>query len=115
VVNAVVILTVALLLIWFGLRPAMNALLPRLEAKAEEKEATVALADATAEAATALPGVSQTALPAGEGAGAMQHLIEDMNARMRNSPLKVLEQLVEMDEEQAASILRQWMGEEEAA
>ena len=45
----------------------------------------------------------------------MQHLIEDMNARMRNSPLKVLEQLVEMDEEQAASILRQWMGEEEAA
>lgn len=115
VVNAVVILAVALLLIWFGLRPAMNALLPRLEARAEEKEAVVALADASAEAATALPGTGQTALPAGEAVGAMQHLIEDMNARMRNSPLKLLEQLVEMDEEQAASILRQWMDEEEAA
>lgn len=114
VVNAVAILAVAMLLIWFGLRPAMNALLPRLESKIEEKEAAAALPDASGEAMAALGGIGQTALPAGEP-GAMQHMLEDMNARMRNSPLKMLEQLVEMDEEQAASILRQWMSEEEAA
>ncbi len=115
VVNALAILAVALLLIWFGLRPAMNALLPRLETKTEEKEAAVALPDASGDTVAALAGIPQTALPSGEATGSMQHLIEDMNARMRNSPLKVLEQLVEMDEEQAASILRQWMSEEEAA
>jgi flagellar M-ring protein FliF len=34
---------------------------------------------------------------------------------MNKSPLKVLEQLVNLDEQQAATILRQWMKEEEAA
>ncbi len=114
VINAVAILAVAMLLIWFGLRPAMNALLPRLESKVEEPEATAALAAGSGEAVAAIGGAGQTALPTAEP-GAMQHLLEDMNARMRNSPLKVLEQLVEMDEEQAASILRQWMSEEEPA
>lgn len=112
VVNAVAILVVAILLIWFGLRPAMTALLPRLEKQAaEEAEAAALPAGAEGEVAAAL---AAGATPQVAGSG-MQHLIEDMNARMRNSPLKVLEQLVEMDEEQAATILRQWMKQEEAA
>ncbi len=112
VVNAVAILVVAILLIWFGLRPAMTALLPRLEKQAtEEAEAAALPAGVEGEAAAAL---AAGATPQVAGSG-MQHLIEDMNARMRNSPLKVLEQLVEMDEEQAATILRQWMKQEEAA
>jgi flagellar M-ring protein FliF len=112
VVNALAILVVAILLIWFGLRPAMTALLPRLEKQAaEEAEAAALPAGVEGEAAAAL---AAGATPQVAGSG-MQHLIEDMNARMRNSPLKVLEQLVEMDEEQAATILRQWMKQEEAA
>lgn len=110
VINALAILTVALLLIWFGLRPAMAALLPRIVSAATEvapeTEAAAALGALTGAAAT-------TAQLAGAGTGNMTHLLEDMTSRMNNSPLKVLEQLVQMDEEQAATILRQWMKEGE--
>lgn len=103
VINALAILVVALLLIWFGLRPAMSALLPRIQ----NPETEVAVeGDATAIAAAA--AATQIA-----GNGGMTHLIEDMTTRLNNSPLKVLEQLVQMDEEQAATILRQWMKEGE--
>jgi flagellar M-ring protein FliF len=112
VINALAILTVALLLIWFGLRPAMTALLPRIASAATE----VAPENEAAAALGALTGAAgATAQLAGAGAGNMTHLIEDMTSRMNNSPLKVLEQLVQMDEEQAATILRQWMKEGELA
>lgn len=111
VINALAILTVALLLIWFGLRPAMAALLPRIESAAS----TVAPeAEAAALGALAGAGVTgATQLAGAGGANSMTHLIEDMTSRMNNSPLKVLEQLVQMDEAQAATILRQWMKEGE--
>ncbi|MFC5069771.1 flagellar basal-body MS-ring/collar protein FliF [Flaviflagellibacter deserti] len=105
VVNALAILVVAMLLIWFGLRPAMAALLPRIEDKSVEA--------LNADGTPALEG-GQT--PQLTGAGqTMAHLLEDMTQRMNNSPMKVLEQLVQMDEEQAATILRQWMKEGEPA
>ncbi len=105
VVNALAILVVAMLLIWFGLRPAMAALLPRIEDKSVEA--------LNADGTPALEG-GQTPQLAGAGP-TMAHLLEDMTQRMNNSPMKVLEQLVQMDEEQAATILRQWMKEGEPA
>jgi flagellar M-ring protein FliF len=104
VVNALAILTVALLLIWFGLRPAMTALLPRIE----ETE--------TALAAGEMPALGHDAngTPLLAAAQSNTNLIEDLTTRMNKSPLKVLEQLVSLDEQQAATILRQWMKEEEA-
>jgi flagellar M-ring protein FliF len=105
VVNAVAILVVVMLLIWFGLRPAMAALLPRIEDKSVEA--------VNADGTPALEG-GQTPQLAGS-VPTMAHLLEDMTQRMNNSPMKVLEQLVQMDEEQAATILRQWMKEGEPA
>ncbi len=105
VVNALAILTVALLLIWFGLRPAMTALLPRSE------DAAAALA------AGETPALAHDAngTPLLAAAQSNTNLLEDLTTRMNKSPLKVLEQLVNLDEQQAATILRQWMKEEEAA
>jgi flagellar M-ring protein FliF len=105
VVNALAILVVAMLLIWFGLRPAMTALLPRLtETETPFAEEALALGND----ANGVPLLASS-VPAGT------NLLEDMTARMNKSPLKVLEQLVNLDEQQAATILRQWMKEEELA
>jgi flagellar M-ring protein FliF len=104
VLNAVTILVVTLLLIWFGLRPAARAIF-----------SAPALVSAPAEIAS-LDGL--TGAFAGEEArpqlGAWDQqsevsLIEDLTSNPRRSPQKRLEQIVEYDEEQAAAILRQWM------
>ena len=39
------------------------------------------------------------------------NLIEDVTSRMRRTPQKRLEQMVEYDDEQAAAILKQWIME----
>ncbi len=103
VVNALAILTVALLLIWFGLRPAMTALLPRIDDAAMANAGEI----------PALAGEGDMPLLASSAPG--NTMIEDLTAKLSQSPLKVLEQLVDLDDQQAATILRQWMKEEEAA
>lgn len=108
-VNAATILVVAGLLIWFGLRPAVSALLTRPPAENEAQTALVASAEADA-----------AALPAGEAIAALAappqlNLVEDLTDRMSRNPQKRLEQIIELDEEQAAAILRRWLNQEEAA
>jgi flagellar M-ring protein FliF len=115
-INAVTILIVAGLLIWFGLRPAVRAILARPEIEAENDDAAAIEA-----AMLAPPSVPAVAGPAGlpieargEGdpaaIGATDvNLIEDLTSRMNRSPQKRLEQIVEFDEAQAAAILRQWL------
>ena len=104
VLNAVTILVVSLLLIWFGLRPAARAIF-----------AAPAAISAPAEVA-ALNGFAEA--DGGEDPGlqiggwspqADVNLIEDLTNNPRRSPQKRLEQIVEFDEEQAAAILKQWM------
>lgn len=102
-INAVTILVLALLIIWFGLRPAVNAILKHREAEAAAISATEtpALAgNATAQIAEASPPVN---------------LIEGLAQAAQRSPQKKLEQLVEFDEAQAAAILKRWIREGEAA
>ncbi|VFU06932.1 Flagellar M-ring protein FliF [Methylocella tundrae] len=104
VLNAVTILVVTLLLIWFGLRPAARAILAAPAVVAGSAE-TVAL-----ENFSALDGHDETGLQLGGwGPPGEVNLIEDLTNNPRRSPQKRLEQIVEFDEEQAAAILKQWM------
>lgn len=104
VLNAVTILVVTLLLIWFGLRPAARAIFATPAAVAGPAE-MVAL-----ENFAAADGGDETGLQLGGwGPAGEVNLIEDLTNNPRRSPQKRLEQIVEFDEEQAAAILKQWM------
>ncbi|KMO36079.1 flagellar basal-body MS-ring/collar protein FliF [Methylobacterium aquaticum] len=124
-INAATILVVAGLLIWFGLRPALRAILAEPEAAqaeiaALEAAAAAALPGAAMAEAGALPAPGQAvpgqaALAGPEGVPAMASLIEDMAEKAKNSPQKRLEQMIDVDEEQVAAILKRWLMREEMA
>jgi flagellar M-ring protein FliF len=103
-INAATILIVGCLLIWFGLRPAVNAIL----ARPPEIGTELALATPAAEGAFDMAQAEQSA-------AANTNLIEDLTDQMARSPIRKLEQLVDLDEEQVANILKQWLTREEAA
>jgi flagellar M-ring protein FliF len=108
VVNAATVLGVALLLIWFGLRPFTRAMLAqRVPAAAADTALTVAEPYASPQ----LEGAAE----ATHGNWGEQNLIEDLTSKPRRSPQKRLEQIVEFDEEQAAAILKQWVHQGTAA
>lgn len=115
-INALTILIVAGLLIWFGLKPAVRAILTRPEVeRVEEAEAIEAamLAGGAVPAVAGPPSVPGAETE--ETAVSALNLIEDLTSRISNSPQKRLEQIVEFDEEQAAAILRQWLHQEARA
>ncbi|TNC09615.1 flagellar M-ring protein FliF [Methylobacterium terricola] len=126
-INAATILVVAGLLIWFGLRPALRAILAVPEAAqgeiaALEAAGAVAALPGGIEAGAlpapgAVPGAipGQPALAGPEGMPAMASLIEDMAEKAKNSPQKRLEQMIDLDEEQVAAILKRWLLREEPA
>ena len=111
IVNALAIVGIAALLIWFGLRPATRAL---LEAKGSEPAAIenlvqpqFAMAEVPAEGTGGAAGLAGAG-----GAGSAEeqpNLIADLTEKLGRTPLKRLEQLIDYDEEQAAAILKQWM------
>ncbi|WP_029005577.1 flagellar basal-body MS-ring/collar protein FliF [Azorhizobium doebereinerae] len=124
-VNALTILIVAVLLIWFGLRPALRAILARPEPdEAEAIEAAMLAAPAsdlppdqilpTSATADGLAGVTTLPAFAGGDSGPV-NLIGDVTSKVNRSPQRRLEQIVEYDEEQAAAILRQWLHQEAKA
>ncbi|MGU3358991.1 flagellar basal-body MS-ring/collar protein FliF [Methylobacterium sp. M6A4_1b] len=126
-INAGTILLVAGLLIWFGLRPAMRAILEIPAAQQEEARALAAAAEAqalsggAANAALAGPNVTALggdpdALPslAGPGQNPVASMIEDLTEKLNRSPQKRLEQMIEADEAQAAEILKRWLMREAA-
>jgi flagellar M-ring protein FliF len=88
-VNAVAIVIAAFLLVWFGLRPVLRALME--EPRAETAQAPVALE----------PGAAGPLLTGPGG--------EDEHAARRKAltPIEKLEQLVEADEEAAATMIKQ--------
>lgn len=108
VINALTILIVATLLIWFGLRPTVTAILARPEPKSEfEIAAAPALEGATA-SVDAAPGAQLES-------ATVPNLIEDLTDKMNRTPQKKLEQMIEYDEAQAVAILKQWLMQSEAA
>jgi flagellar M-ring protein FliF len=112
-INAATILIVASLLIWFGLRPAVTAILARPEPEvAYETAVTPAIEEAVASTDAMIAGITPPHL---EAAAVTPNLIEDLTDKMHRTPQKKLEQMIEFDEEQAASILKQWLMQSEAA
>ncbi|MBD1545689.1 flagellar basal-body MS-ring/collar protein FliF [Roseibium aggregatum] len=108
IINAAAILIVAGMVIWFGLRPAVAALVPK--------------------AATATAEIAEMAMmPEGgslNGEYSEQNyltspdhtaMLSDLNSKLNQSPLKKLESLLDYNEEQSAAILRQWLYESERA
>jgi flagellar M-ring protein FliF len=103
VINAAAAILVSSMLIWFGVRPAVKALL-------------APPAPAIAEAAT--PAIEATAPPALSGPdpsllleskNERDELLEALAARKDKSPQRHLQRLVDYDETHAAAILRQWV------
>ena len=102
VINAVTILAVASMLVWFGLRPAVNSILTHRAQQGQIEAAEVA---AELEAA-ALASPQELA---------ELNLVEDLEGKMQRTPQKRLEQIVRLDQMQAAAILKDWMRREETA
>ncbi len=105
VVNAATILVVALLLIWFGLRPATKAILS-LPQNGNAGLAEMAALDS-------IPDIESNAahgdrIPNWSGADE-GNLIEDLTNSSKRTPQRRLTQIVEYDESQAVAILKQWL------
>ncbi|MDQ0348951.1 flagellar basal-body MS-ring/collar protein FliF [Ancylobacter vacuolatus] len=106
-VNAATILIVAVLLIWFGLRPAVRAIVARpddaelIETSMLSGPGGIAGELTGPDGSTIAPGLNEPV-----------SLIEDLTSKMNRSPQKRLEQIIDFDEEQAAAILRQWLQQE---
>jgi flagellar M-ring protein FliF len=117
-VSAGTILVVAFLLIWFGLRPATKALLVSSKSGAEQPisflpEGAPAMGD-FADIVNAFPNSSASGglLPEGDDDS---DVLRNILARKTKNPQKMLEQLVDYDEGQAAAILKQWIRQGEKA
>ena len=104
VINAVTILAVASMLVWFGLRPAVNGILTHRAAQEQTEAAEAAQLEAAA-----------GALALADSEEAELNLVEDLEGKMQRTPQKRLEQIVRLDQMQAAAILKDWMRREEAA
>jgi flagellar M-ring protein FliF len=112
-ISAAAVITVALMLIWFGIRPATKML---LAAPPPAQEEAMTLLSAGARPALASAGASVKSLPGAESESLLieptEHsngLLEDLISRKNKGPQRQLEQLIEHDEEQAAAILKQWI------
>jgi len=100
IVNAIAAVAVVALLIWFGVRPAMRAIL-------EPQPATAAAGGALGTNAT--PDGAGAIAGGGIAGDSQPNLIADLTSKLERTPLKRLEQMTDFDEEQAAAILKQWM------
>jgi len=96
IINGAVALLIAWLLIWYGVRPMVNTM----------RETAVATTE----------GGQLIGAGAGENGGEFEvlasdnsGLVEDYQRRNENSPQERLRRLIEMDELQAAAVLKQWM------
>ena len=110
-ISAAAVITVALMLIWFGIRPATKALLALPTAA---QDTAVALLPGGGQTALGSPGAPVAALPSGESMiiepsrDEREGYLDGLVAR-KQKPQRQLEQLIEYDEAQAAAILKQWI------
>ncbi len=103
-INGGVILLVALLGLWFGVRPVVKALSPPTgigEAAGYLGADSIALPEPSLQMPMGLPMFS--------GMEPEPNLIEDLTDNNKRTPVKRLEQIVEFDEQQAVNILKLWM------
>jgi flagellar M-ring protein FliF len=112
-IKAGTVLGVAFIVIWFGLRPLTRML---IEQKTAEEAAALAAAGVDGALASGTVADATAAILSGGKPTNLEppNLIEDLTNEVRNVSQKRLEQMVELDEEQAAAILKQWMRERAA-
>lgn len=121
VINALALIVIAFVLIRFGLRPAMNAILAQsAQSAAETPMDELPMADGLPALGMMGDGLDDSGgfmpgLPATFQGEDEPSLIDDLIQRPRRSPQKRLEQMVQFDEEQAAAILKQWIQRGQAA
>lgn len=125
-VNALTILVVAVLVIWFGLKPAIRAIsAPAANDNADDAmlagdgpiELQNPMLDNDLGPLNTPPGFGAD-LVASLGYGeppANDDLFDELTRNRANSPKVRLEKLVDFDEAQAAAILKQWIHQKEAA
>ncbi|KQT45179.1 flagellar M-ring protein FliF [Aureimonas sp. Leaf454] len=120
-INALTILVVAVLLIWFGLKPAIRAIAAPTAAAAGAEGGSIELQNAgLGEFDGAMGGMLGNDMTGGMAAmggygGMDADLLEDLTRSQANSPQARLEKLIDFDEAQAASILKHWIHQKEAA
>ncbi len=109
-ISALAIVVATFVLVWFGLRPATRILVaPSLPAPREVPslqglpEGGTA-AGSAADRAGATSDTSQTS----DQLGQRPNLVQDLTNRVSQSPQKRLQQIVELDEEQAVMIMKRW-------
>jgi flagellar M-ring protein FliF len=115
-INALTVLVVAVLLIWFGLKPAIRALAaPANAANGDsiELENAGMGGEFGGEMNGMLANGMANNLYGNDGMDA--GLLEDLTRSQANSPQSRLEKLIDFDEAQAASILKHWIHQKEAA
>ena len=125
VVNALTILVVAVLVIWFGLKPAIRAIAGPSASNdnaALGSDDSIELHNPSLDVPEimGIPGAMSFSedLAASLGYGdpnSSDDLLDELTRNRANSPKVRLEKLVEFDEAQAAAILKQWIHEKEAA
>lgn len=116
-INALTILAVAVLLIWFGLKPAIRAIAAPAGGQ-DAADGSIELQNAGLEGL----GLGQEMGMGMDGSlmgGAMgmgsDFMIEDLTRNAANSPQARLEKLIDYDEVQVASILKTWIHEKKEA
>ena len=102
IVNALAMIAISALLIWFGVRPALRAIF--------EAQPAAASARAGGELRANRAAAADASAPAALGSEAQTNLIADLTSVLDRSPRKRLEQMIDYNEEQAATILKQWLG-----
>ena len=117
-VNALAILGAVALLIWFGLRPLLRetGAKPSGTEVALREPAEVAVPNFVADANNLVSSEPTKAVIGGPEAYAdqMKSSLSDLRQRMRMPAKLRLEQMIEMDEERVAAVLKQWIHETSA-
>ncbi len=108
IINALAILTVSMLVIWFGLRPAVAALVPQVSQPQVEMAELGMLPEGVEVQDETYDGEQAFLVPPDHS-----DMLQDLNSKRNQSALRKLESLLEFNEEQSAAILRQWLYESE--
>ena len=120
-INSLALLGIAALVIFLGVRPALN-MLARPPAEAGEEAAVEAVAQLEAGEAPPQLGAPEGSAGA-EGSGGQEGgaegegepLLPGLPDGAARVPLKRLQQMIEYDEKQAAAVIREWLREDAAA
>lgn len=117
-INGLVFLGVTALVVFFGIRPATNALLQIADQRDDEKGQLSDVETPSLENGGDVPqlGVGRTETAAKfENDKSDINLIDDVIGAVSDTPMKRLEQMIDFDEGQAASVLKDWVNEKSAA